>query len=196
MFKPNNYIHTHPFNGPFSWTTRVSQHQKGKSNLDFTEARDSEWPWHQLDHMQVCTLLQTDNHTSTPPFCFFTGRMRFLLPNRQCQSTEGLIISTNIDILMMKQLLLSRLILNQSFLYWHMTKRICWHLIQNCNTRKVNRNLYTACGLRSFYWPSVCVIGHLSVMWTPPQAVLLCRHRRGREQSAQDVAWIVVDSSK
>ena len=45
--------------------------------------------------------------------------------------------------------------INQSFLYWHMTKRICWHLIQNCNTRKVNRNLYTACGLRSFYRPSV-----------------------------------------
>ena len=36
-----------------------------------------------------------------------------------------------------------------------MTKRICWHLIQNCNTRKVNRNLCTACGLRSFYRPSV-----------------------------------------
>ena len=24
-----------------------------------------------------------------------------------------------------------------------------------------------------------CVIGHLSVMWTTPQTVLLCRHRRG-----------------
>ena len=45
------------FNGPFSRTTRVSQHQKGKTNLDFTEARDSEWQWHQLGHMQVCTTL-------------------------------------------------------------------------------------------------------------------------------------------
>jgi len=27
---------------------RVSQYQKGKTNLDFTEARDSEWQWHQL----------------------------------------------------------------------------------------------------------------------------------------------------
>jgi len=36
-------IHTHPFNGPLSGTTRVSRYQKGKSNLDFTEARDSEW---------------------------------------------------------------------------------------------------------------------------------------------------------
>jgi len=34
---------THPFNGPLSRTTRVSRYQKGKTNLDFTEARDSEW---------------------------------------------------------------------------------------------------------------------------------------------------------
>jgi len=34
--------HTHPFNGPFSGTTRVGWYQKGKTNLDFTEARDSE----------------------------------------------------------------------------------------------------------------------------------------------------------
>jgi len=39
--------------------------------VDFTEARDSEWQWHQLDIMQVCTLLQTDNHTSTPPVSFY-----------------------------------------------------------------------------------------------------------------------------
>jgi len=38
----------------FSGTTQVSQYQKGKTNLDFTEARDSEWQWHQLGHMQVC----------------------------------------------------------------------------------------------------------------------------------------------
>ena len=39
-------------------------------NLDFTEARDSKWQWHQLGCMQVCTLLQSDNHTSTPPLSF------------------------------------------------------------------------------------------------------------------------------
>jgi len=39
--------------------------------------------------MQVCTSLQTDNQTSTPPL-FFTGRMPFLPPNQQCQSTEGI----------------------------------------------------------------------------------------------------------
>ena len=74
--------HTHPFNGPFSRTTRVSRYQKGETNLDFTEARDSDWTWHQLSHMQVCTSLQTDNHASTPPLSFVTGRMPFLPPNR------------------------------------------------------------------------------------------------------------------
>jgi len=49
----------------------VSQYQKGKTNLDFSKARDSEWQWHQLGHMQVYLLLQTDNHTSTPPLCFY-----------------------------------------------------------------------------------------------------------------------------
>jgi len=42
----------------------MSPYQKGKTNLDFTEARDSEWQWHQLGHMQVCISLQTGNHHS------------------------------------------------------------------------------------------------------------------------------------
>ena len=46
--------HAHTFNGPFSGTTWVSRYKKGKTDLDFTEARDSEWQWHQLGHMQVC----------------------------------------------------------------------------------------------------------------------------------------------
>jgi len=50
----------------------VSQYKKGKANLDFTEAKDSEWQWYQLGHMQVCTSLLTDNHTSTPPLSFYT----------------------------------------------------------------------------------------------------------------------------
>jgi len=52
------HIHTHLFNSPLSETTRVSQYRKGKTNLDFTEARDSEWQWYQLGHMHVCTSLQ------------------------------------------------------------------------------------------------------------------------------------------
>ena len=64
------HTHTHTFSGLFSGSTWVSRYQKGKTSLDFTEARDSEWQWHQLGHMQVCTSLQTDNHTSTPPLSF------------------------------------------------------------------------------------------------------------------------------
>jgi len=64
------HTHTRAFNGPFSGTTRVSRYQKGKTNPDFTEARDGEWQWHQLGHMQFCTSLQTDNHASTPPLGF------------------------------------------------------------------------------------------------------------------------------
>ena len=59
------HTHTHPFNGPFSGTTRVSRYQKGKTNLDFTDARDSEWQWHLLGYIQVCISLQTDNHNPT-----------------------------------------------------------------------------------------------------------------------------------
>jgi len=43
-------------------------HQKGKTSLDFTEARDIEWKWHQLGHMQVCTSLQT---TPAPSHFFY-----------------------------------------------------------------------------------------------------------------------------
>ena len=64
------HSHTHLFNSPLSGTTRVGPYQKGKNYLDFTEARDSEWQWHQLGHIQVCTSLQTDNHASTPPLSF------------------------------------------------------------------------------------------------------------------------------
>ena len=60
----------HAFNGPLSGTTRVRRYQKGKANLNFTEARDSEWQWHQLGCMQICTSLQTDNHASNTPLSF------------------------------------------------------------------------------------------------------------------------------
>jgi len=68
----HTHTHTHaPLNDPLSGTARVNRYQKGSTNLDFTEARDSEWQWHQLGHMQVCTSLQTDNHASTSPLSFY-----------------------------------------------------------------------------------------------------------------------------
>ena len=54
--------------------TLVSQYQKGKTKLDFTGARDSEWQWqwHQLGRMQVCTSLQTDNHATLHHSVFYS----------------------------------------------------------------------------------------------------------------------------
>ena len=50
------YTHTHThLTAIFPGLPGVSQYQKGKTNLDFIEARDSEWQWNQLGHMQVCT---------------------------------------------------------------------------------------------------------------------------------------------
>ena len=91
----HNNTRLHSFNGPLSRSTRVSRYQKGKTNLDFTGAADSEWQWHQLGHMQVCTSLQTDNHASTPPLSSFTGRMPFLPPNQQRQSTTMSKVTTD-----------------------------------------------------------------------------------------------------
>jgi len=58
-------------------STRVSRYQKGKTNLDFTEARDSEWQWH-----PACKKLDWKG-------AGVVIRMPFLPPNQQYQSTEG-----------------------------------------------------------------------------------------------------------
>ena len=76
------------FNCPFSRTTEVGLYQKGKTDLDFTEARDREWQWNQLGHMQVCTSLQTDNNANITPLSFYTPDA-LPAPNQQRQSTES-----------------------------------------------------------------------------------------------------------
>ena len=71
-----------------SGTTRVSRYQKGKTNQDFTEARDSEWQWHPLDHMQVCTSTQSDNHASTPPLSFLQAGCPFCRPTNSVKALK------------------------------------------------------------------------------------------------------------
>jgi len=79
----------HPFNGLFSRTTWISRYQKGKTSLDFNEARGDgvlgcsgiSWTICKV----ICTSLLTDNHTNL----IFTGRLLFLTPNQQCQSSEA-----------------------------------------------------------------------------------------------------------
>ena len=99
------HIHTHPFNGPLSGTTRVSQYQEGKTNLDFTGASDSEWQWHQLDHMQVCTSLQTDNHTSTSPLSFLQAGCPSCHPTNSVKALKATINRIHTIIQWIKSLL-------------------------------------------------------------------------------------------
>ena len=56
----------------------------------FTEARDSEWQWHQLGHMQVCTLLQTDNHASSPPLSFLQAGCPSCRPTNSVRALKWL----------------------------------------------------------------------------------------------------------
>jgi len=89
--RTHTHTHTHPFNGPLSWTTQVSRYQKGKTNLDFTEARDSEWHWHQLGHMQVCTSLPTDNHASIPPLSFLQAGCPSCCPTNSVKALQWIL---------------------------------------------------------------------------------------------------------
>jgi len=71
----------------------VSQYQKVKTNLDFTEARDSEWKWHQLGRMQVCTSLQTDNHASTPPLSFLQAGCPSCRPTNSVKALKEILMN-------------------------------------------------------------------------------------------------------
>jgi len=86
--------HTHPFNGPLSGTTRVGRYQKGKTKLDFVEARDSEWQWRPLGHMQDCTSLQEDNHASTPPLSFLQAGCPSCRPTNSVKALKASINSS------------------------------------------------------------------------------------------------------
>jgi len=82
------HTHTHLFIGTLSRTTQVSRYQKGKINLDFTKQETvsgSGISW------AICKSATISKQTTTPAphHSVFTGRMPFLLPNQQHQSTEG-----------------------------------------------------------------------------------------------------------
>ena len=77
-----------PQNSPVhSWNASEHLYQKGKTNVDFTEARDSEWQWHQLGHMQVCTSLQTN--ASTPPLSFLQAGCTSCRPTNSVKALKG-----------------------------------------------------------------------------------------------------------
>ena len=81
--------HTHVFNGPLSGTSRVSQYQKGKTDLDFLKQETvsgSGISW------AVCKSAPRSRQITMPAtHCsVFTNRMPFLPPNQQCEGTEGI----------------------------------------------------------------------------------------------------------
>jgi len=83
------HTRTHPFNGPFSGTTRVSRYQKGKPiwillKQELVSGSGISWT---VCKSAPCTTQIT---TPAPHHSVFTGRMPLLPPNQQRQSTEAL----------------------------------------------------------------------------------------------------------
>ena len=83
----------HPFNGHFSRTTWVSQYRKAKTILDLNGARDDGvWGCSGISRTIRKQSAPRSRQITTPtPYrsTFFACRMLFLMPNQQCQSTEG-----------------------------------------------------------------------------------------------------------
>jgi len=78
----------HPFSGPLPGTTRVSQYQKGKTNLDLQEQQivsgsGISWAICKCEYHLRQITTTAPHHSS-----IFTGWMPFLPPNQQSQSTE------------------------------------------------------------------------------------------------------------
>jgi len=65
--------------------------------VDFTEARDSEWQWHQLGHMQVCTSLETDTHTSTPPVRFLQAGCSSCCPTISVKALKAFAVKLTVN---------------------------------------------------------------------------------------------------
>jgi len=79
-------VNTPPFNGPLSGTARVRRYQKGKTGFYWGKrqwvAVASAGPYASL---HLAPDRQQRQHPTTQ---FFTGRVPFLSPNQQRQSTE------------------------------------------------------------------------------------------------------------
>jgi len=52
----------------------------------------SEWQWHQLGHMQVCTSLQTDNHASNPALSFSLAGCPSCRPTNSVKALKATVI--------------------------------------------------------------------------------------------------------
>jgi len=85
----------HQFNSLFSRTTWVSWYQKVKTSLDLNQARDDGVLGCSGINWTTCKQCAPRSRQITTPNLitqFFTGRMLFLMPNLQSQSTEGKVL--------------------------------------------------------------------------------------------------------
>jgi len=81
-------VHVHPFNGPFSGTTRVSRYQKGKPiwillKQETVSGSGISWAICKSAPRSAQITMPAPHHSG------FTGRMPFLPPNQQRQNNEG-----------------------------------------------------------------------------------------------------------
>jgi len=72
-----------PLTALFSGSTRVSEYQKGKNILDFTEARESERQWHQLGHICKSAPHSRQITMPAPQHCFLQAGCP------SCSTTNG-----------------------------------------------------------------------------------------------------------
>jgi len=92
-FTINHHTHTHThLTALCLGLPKWAGTRKVKTNLDFTDARDSEWQWHQLGHMQVCTSLQADNHARTPLLSFLQTGCPSCRPTSSIKALKGSLI--------------------------------------------------------------------------------------------------------
>ena len=58
-----------------------------------TGARDSEWQWQQLGYMQICTLPQAENHTSTSSLSVLQAGRPSCHPTNSIKALKAIIIT-------------------------------------------------------------------------------------------------------
>jgi len=88
--------------------------------------------------------LAPDNHASTPPLSFFTGRTPFLPPNQQHQCTEGKDTYGTIQVC----LLLLLLLLNNAHRKTARLTAACdlvWSMTSSSGYAELNSSMLTAC---------------------------------------------------
>ena len=114
------HTHRHTFNGPFPELPRSAGTWKVKPIwilLKQETVSGSGISW------AVCKCAPRSRQITTPAphYLVFTGRMPFLPPNQQCQSTEG----TNNSVMYFRNLYF--VALN----WWNMTQSGAWHVVCN-----------------------------------------------------------------